>query len=252
MKLVATKNEIIQNLETIERYLQSEMPDIYDAMTTYIARGKCFIAYLVKGQYHFAPSRFVGYKGNSLARHKANAYKHGWDTNPAINDVLGQKNQYNEKLEKAYISFCEILGVTPNDNKRTQRKYWLIDGDITGEFNSTYFTEGARKIITHEVSERNPKVVQEAKRIFKKEHNGELFCEICGFNFKTIYGKVGEDFIEAHHKVSLSSTTKEHKVKPSDLMMVCPNCHRMLHRQVNGKFLTIKQLQKSLNKTERK
>ena len=251
MKLVATRKDIIHNLETIERYLQSEMPDIYDAMTTYIARGKCFIAYLVKGQYHFAPSRFVGYKGNSLARHKANANKHGWDTNPAINEVLGQKNQFNEKLEEAYLAFCDILGVTPNDNKRTQRKYWLMEGDIAGEFNSSYFTEGARIIISHEISERNPKVVQEAKRIFKQGHGGELFCEICGFNFKAAYGKVGEGFIEAHHKVSLSSTSKEHVVKPSDLMMVCPNCHRMLHRQVNGKYMSIKQLQKALNKIDR-
>ena len=245
MKLVATKNEIIQNLETIERNLQSKDDEIYAKMARYIAWGKCFIAYLVNGQYHFAPSRFVGYAKNSLLAHDANTSKHGWDTNPAISGVVGHQNVFDENLDKAYLRYCEWLDVKPKNNKRS---YWILDGDFVDVFSSPHFTEGARRLVVHEVSERNPKVVKVAKHIFKKEHDGELFCEICGFNFKTFYGKVGEDFIEAHHKVSLSSTTKEHKVKPSDLIMICPNCHRMLHRKVNGKFMSINQLQKALKK----
>jgi len=245
MRAISTKKELIKNLERIEQYLQSDQPEIYDKMARYIARGKCLVAYIVGGQYHFAPSRFVGYANNSLISHDENTSKHSGVTNPAITRILGEK-QFIKKLEQSYFTYCEWLGVTPNDNKQAQRTYWLLNEDIVDEFKTSHFTEGKRKLVTHEISERDPRVVKEAKRIFKQEHSGELFCEICGFNFKAVYGKVGEDFIEAHHKVSLSSTSKEHDVKPSDLMMVCPNCHRMLHRQVNGKYMSIKQLQKAL------
>lgn len=249
METIKTKKELIKNLETIEQYLQSEQADIFETMARYVARGKCFVAYIVDGQYHFAPSRFVGYANNSLLKHDANTSKHGRDTNPAITRILGEK-RFIKKLEQSYFTYCEWLGVTPNDNKQARRTYWLLNADLVDEFKTSHFTEGKRKLVTHETSERDPRVVKEAKRIFKQEHDGELFCEICGFNFKAVYGKVGDGFIEAHHKISLSSITKEHKVKPSDLMMVCPNCHRMLHRQVNGKYMSIKQLQKAIKKTD--
>ena len=46
------------------------------------------------------------------------------------------------------------------------------------------------------------------------------------------YGKIGQDFIEAHHVLPLSlSTEDEVKTKISDLIMVCSNCHKMIHRK---------------------
>lgn len=168
---------------------------------------------------------FVGYKNNSLIKHDANDTKHGSRTTDRINRILGQ-NQFNANLEKNYIKYCKWLDVEPSNKQRT---YWLLEEDLANEFTS-HFTEGARKLITHEVRERNQKVVKEAKRLFQKSHDGELFCEICGFNFKTVYGKIGDGFIEAHHVVSLSTTLGEHEIKPSDFIMVCPNCHKMLHR----------------------
>lgn len=50
MEAITTKEELIKNLEKIERYLQSEQEDIFDEMARYIARGKCFVAYFVEGQ----------------------------------------------------------------------------------------------------------------------------------------------------------------------------------------------------------
>lgn len=244
---IKNKKQLIRNLETIEQYLQSEFDEVFNPMAKLIANGKVFVAYLVDGDYHFAPSRFVGYRNNTLKKHEANTSKDGRVTNRSISKVLDQSNCFYKELEKHYITYCLWLGVIPSKKDRT---YWLIDENLANEFTSPHFTEGSRKLITHEVRERNQKVVKEAKRLFRREHNGELFCEICGFNFKAVYGKVGDGFIEAHHKVSLSSMAKEHKVNPSDLMMVCPNCHRMLHRQVNGSFISIKQLQRFLRKTE--
>src|SRR5690606_5905104 len=67
--------------------------------------------------------------------------------------------------------------------------------------------------------------------------------QICEYNFNATYGKHGVGFAEAHHIVSLSSLIKEVKNTPDDLITVCANCHRMLHR-MDGKANDYKKLQK--------
>jgi 5-methylcytosine-specific restriction protein A len=56
-------------------------------------------------------------------------------------------------------------------------------------------------------------------------------CSVCGFNFESRYGKIGEGFIHVHHLVPLSEVGEDYEVDPiADLLPVCPNCHAMLHR----------------------
>lgn len=47
-----------------------------------------------------------------------------------------------------------------------------------------------------------------------------------------VYGDVGKDYIEAHHAIPLSEYNEEHEVKPEDFIMLCPNCHTMIHRLI--------------------
>ena len=55
-------------------------------------------------------------------------------------------------------------------------------------------------------------------------------CVVCGFDFGTMYGPVGEGFIHVHHVISVSAIEPGTVVDPSrDLVPVCPNCHAMLH-----------------------
>ena len=64
-----------------------------------------------------------------------------------------------------------------------------------------------------------------------KEKNGFLFCEICGMNFEQTYGKLGKDFIEAHHnKEAIANMDDLSETKIEDLVMLCSNCHSMVHR----------------------
>ncbi|MBE7896962.1 HNH endonuclease [Paenibacillus polymyxa] len=95
----------------------------------------------------------------------------------------------------------------------------------------TGFPEGKKKLRLHLSRERRPAVVREAKKIFKEKNGGNLFCEICGFNFSSVYGELGEDFIEGHHVIPVSELNEDHKTKVEDIAMVCSNCHRMLHRR---------------------
>ncbi|MCP2280766.1 HNH endonuclease [Nocardia amikacinitolerans] len=53
-------------------------------------------------------------------------------------------------------------------------------------------------------------------------------CEICGFDFEEFYGPRGHGYIECHHVVPLH-VSGETRTKLGDLILVCSNCHRMIH-----------------------
>lgn len=90
--------------------------------------------------------------------------------------------------------------------------------------------EGRVLARVHRSYERNPK--NRAKKLarFKRENDGRVFCESCGFDFERPYGERGAGFIECHHVTPVSQLTAGTKPLLSDSRLVCPNCHRMVHR----------------------
>ena len=71
-----------------------------------------------------------------------------------------------------------------------------------------------------------------------------IACEVCGFDFYQTYGDRGRDYIECHHRVPLWVTGTV-RTRPSDLAMVCSNCHRMIHR--SRQWLTVEELRDLVN-----
>lgn len=89
--------------------------------------------------------------------------------------------------------------------------------------------EGNSVLAQHMRYERNSSFIKKIKEQAIAA-NKMLNCQICGFSFFENYGEIGEGFIEAHHKKSLSKMMGETKTKKDDIVLVCSNCHRMLHR----------------------
>ena len=88
--------------------------------------------------------------------------------------------------------------------------------------------------------ERNPANREAAIRV-----HGYV-CKACGFDFAKVYGALGKNFIEVHHIVPLSSLDEEIIVNPeTDLVCLCSNCHRMVHRKKNA-IVTIDELKSIL------
>ena len=91
--------------------------------------------------------------------------------------------------------------------------------------------------------ERNTKARNECINIYGYS------CKICGTNFEKIYGDIGENFIHVHHMKFHSSIKNIHKIDPeTELITVCPNCHSMLHKKMNEKYLSIEELKKRVKK----
>lgn len=80
----------------------------------------------------------------------------------------------------------------------------------------------------HRRRERSRKLVAKKKAQSLKKH-GRLECEACGFDFEERYGERGKGFIEAHHIKPVHTLTDDSKTRLNDLVLLCANCHRMVH-----------------------
>ncbi|MBQ8595377.1 MAG: HNH endonuclease [Oscillospiraceae bacterium] len=127
--------------------------------------------------------------------------------------------------------FYSVYGVKAKKGIWALVDYSLDSIGCTMTFEDDTFSEGKEKIRQHIFRERNPHLIKKAKEKFKMEHDGKLFCEVCGFDFKEKYGNLGEDFIEAHHTKPISEMVDGEKTNINDIVMVCSNCHSMLHRK---------------------
>lgn len=101
--------------------------------------------------------------------------------------------------------------------------------DLTEDDES--FPEGKKKLRLHIFRERNAKVIREAKEKFKRNHDGKVYCEVCDFDYSVKYGTLGEGYIEGHHIIPVSELNENSTTKVEDIILVCADCHRMLHRR---------------------
>ncbi len=95
--------------------------------------------------------------------------------------------------------------------------------------NQAPIVEGAKKQITVNAYERDPKAVKICKDYYM-HRDGKLVCQICKFDFGAIYGPEYANKVHVHHKKPISEIGEEYEIDPiKDLIPVCPNCHMVLH-----------------------
>jgi len=78
--------------------------------------------------------------------------------------------------------------------------------------------------------------IEEAR---KRSPDQRLRCEVpgCGFDFEERYGEIGRGFVHVHHIDQLSDLESPQEVTLADLVIVCANCHAMIHRGGNNRSL---------------
>lgn len=92
------------------------------------------------------------------------------------------------------------------------------------------YLEGGKVLRSHLSTERDARAAKLAKELARKESKtGMIACETCGSVPEKDYN--GLDLIEAHHRRPLAEGVR--KTKLEDYAMLCPCCHRAIHKLIN-------------------
>ena len=89
--------------------------------------------------------------------------------------------------------------------------------------------EGTPQLFFHVRRERDP-ALRKAKIAAILNANGQLRCESCGLVTSEAFPGLTEDILEVHHRVALSASECAVINSVDDLALLCPNCHRAIHR----------------------
>lgn len=171
-----------------------------------------------------------------------------------IGQILGQLAGSSAKAHAAeYISLVQSHSASARLAELSEllRSYLLvhpeIDADIDEEEPEPSFDapvvepsklniadlsedETKRRLVAHFKIDRSSKLRAAKIQAHIADH-GSVFCENCSFDFAKVYPKLGDGFIEVHHKKQLALLMPNEKTFISDLMLLCSNCHRMVHRK---------------------
>lgn len=131
--------------------------------------------------------------------------------------------EYENDFYRGYHWNCEVI-----ERVRNASKHEINWAEETVQEETVGTTEGKRTVYYTTKYERSSKNRDAAIRIHGTK------CMICGFDFEQKYGELGKGYIEVHHIKPLATLEQEVVVNPeTDLICVCANCHRMLHRFKN-------------------
>jgi hypothetical protein len=121
---------------------------------------------------------------------------------------------FRQQCINHYIKFC--IESPPN----------CIQSNPDGVSEDTDFWEGAGRSVLVNQYERN----REARTACIKHYGAR--CIICSFDFESVYGPSGKDFILVHHLRQISEIKEGYQIDPiADLRPVCPNCHAVIHKR---------------------
>ena len=173
---------------------------------------------------HMKLMNFLGLDPNNSAQ----GLKHASKSDREIWSELGSAPEKCDQLSRAIIAAIDELEV------QAENKTELDDADFDAE-------EGRVVTRVHVRRERNRKIVEQKKKSIMRQQ-GFLKCEACGFRFDTTYGDRGSTFIECHHTKPVHEMRAGEKTKQSDLVLLCSNCHRMVHTK--RPWLTLNEVRK--------
>lgn len=243
---VKKQSDIIRNIEKLYEYLASSDKTLSDFAFNLMKRGRAYVAYYDDNcdEWLLAPSRFVGYKNNDYKKHKMNDEKSGTRTSKKIDEILKCGYKTNKKLEFLLKTIFEVPSY-----KEAKLHFWILGDDR--KLDKQTMEEQAQKYI--EQKKLKEHIFYEGRISGKKrkkiiEQLGTT-CEACGRKMEEIYGEIGRGYIELHHLKPFCNLDigKERVVTLSDFAVLCPNCHKMIHK--TNETSDIKKFKKRIKKS---
>lgn len=140
MELVKDLNDILENAERADMFINGGTTEERDFMLGKISRGMCFVVIKDRDEYKFYPSKYIGYKDNNPSSYKkaldeasalpgeeckrGDAGMYDFDgrmSNKSINKILGCTCQKDYFMSERFIEYCNKLGLKGSEKK----KFWL-------------------------------------------------------------------------------------------------------------------------------
>ena len=198
----------------------------------------------------FVPSKFIGYRDNSVDRHESLKRAEGRDgrqTNVAVSKILG-KQVADAALEKRLAEYCKSIGI---DVELKKHSFWRVQA-------AKRFTApngSAINDIQNTVSENDDPEYkfrmsgsyvrdEKVRRAVLKRANGK--CEFGSTDTLspsciTFLKRDGTPYLETHHVIKLSEQGRD---KESNVIALCANHHREAHfgqnwEALQDKFLAV-------------
>ena len=153
------------------------------------------------------------------------------------NDTYFSQKVRNLKSHNTFERYGYATGVnrgfriTKQGRLIVKAKEEAISHLISSDYNYTDVLQGSEELLN---TTPNRPVIPAAIETFM--HDGKIYCDCCNFEFSSFYGvQYGTTCIEIHHVKPLFMYEDEDMVKTIEqclpnLIPVCPNCHRVIHR----------------------
>jgi predicted HNH restriction endonuclease len=165
---------------------------------------------------------------STLEREKYATHKNGvFKIIAAGKKYLGEKYDVVRYLITNDFEWEDLKKGFNEVEKNKEKKIETFDENIV-------INEGFKKSMSVNIYERSSRLRDFAIKEFTV--NGIISCDCCKFNFNKFYGEeIGAGYIEIHHmkpifKYEQQELKKVIKDAIKNLVPVCSNCHRMIHR----------------------
>jgi putative restriction endonuclease len=181
---------------------------IVDALSS--LRGEAHLNEIVRRVLEIAPRPFPQDPGASVRARiqercrEAASFKNGDDLFESVHGIAARKGVWRLRADPLHPA--EVDGMQDGADA-------FIDA-----------AEGRVALRIHLRRERSRRLVE----AFKAQLEAPV-CEACGMNSNEVYGDLGGDYIEAHHKVPVAALDDSTRTRLSDLAALCANCHRIIH-----------------------
>ena len=129
---IECRKDVQENILTLYAYLQNEEEEYYyEWAKERLSQGRNFVVEAIDGKLYFAPSRFVGYKQNSLEKHENNSGKSGTETDKELKRFY-KLIDVESALDDYFIETLAQYG-----KAKTSWKFWIPKDSCIEELLST-------------------------------------------------------------------------------------------------------------------
>ena len=119
---IKTRDDVIDNIKTLYYYLRNrDDTEFFNFASQIIKNGRVYVVEIIDSHICFAPSRFVGYKDNTLEKHKANNEKNGNDTNAVLYSLYTRIT--DDRLNSLFQKELAMYGLSSHN-----KDFWIPKG----------------------------------------------------------------------------------------------------------------------------